>query len=222
MKKNLSANTTSNMRKTFRSSLNTIGKASAALAVSALFATAMAQTSTSGSNTSSSGYSMMAPGSTYIGLNAGQSKFRNNNGLGAFPSDSKDKSFGLYGGSYFTPNFGLELGYTDLGESSRAGGKTEAKAGSVSLIGKLPLNPSFNLLAKLGGTYSQVDVSAQSNTGIATGRKSGWGPSYGVGAEYNFTENVSAVVQYDEYRMPYPGGSKEKLNNTSVGVRFKF
>ena len=164
----------------------------------------------------------MAPGSTCIGLNAGQSKFRNGNGLGGFPSDSKDKGYGIYGGSYFTPNFGLELGYTDLGEATRAGGMTEAKAGGVSLIGKLPLNPSFNLLAKVGATYSQVDVSAQPNTGIAIGRKSGWGPSYGAGAEYNFTQNVSAVVQYDEYRMPYPGGSKEKLNNNSVGIRYRF
>lgn len=199
-----------------------IVKASALLATSAVFATAMAQSSTSSGNAQQSGYSLMAPGSTYIGLNAGQSKFRNSNGLGGFPSDSKDKGYGIYGGSYFTPNFGLELGYTDLGEATRAGGKTEAKAGSVSLIGKLPLNPSFNLLAKVGATYSQVDVSAQPNTGIATGRKSGWGPSYGIGAEYNFTQNVSAVLQYDEYRMPYPGGSKEKLNNTSVGIRYRF
>ena len=86
----------------------------------------------------------MAPGSTCIGLNAGQSKFRNGNGLGGFPSDSKDRGYGFNCGSYFTPNFDLELGYTDLGEATRAGGKTEAKAGSVSLIGKLPLNPSFN------------------------------------------------------------------------------
>jgi OmpA-OmpF porin, OOP family len=165
---------------------------------------------------------MMAPGSTYIGLNAGQSKFRNTSGLGNFPFDSKDKSVGLYAGSYFTPNFGLELSYLDLGESTRAGGKTEAKAGTVALIGKFPLNESFNLLAKLGATYSQVDASALAGTGIATGRKSGWGPSYGIGAEYNFTQNVSAVLQYDEYRMPYPGGSKEKNNNTSVGIRYRF
>ena len=178
----------------------------------------MAQTS----NAEQSGYSLMAPGSTYIGLNAGQSKFRNGIGLGGFPSDSKDRGYGFNCGSYFTPNFDLELGYTDLGEATRAGGKTEAKAGSVSLICKLPLNPSFNLLAKVGATYSQVDVSVQPNTGIAIGRKSGWSPSYGAGAEYNFTQNVFAVVQYDEYRMPYPGGSKEKLNNNSVGIRYRF
>ncbi len=202
--------------------ISKIAKTSVLLAASALFGTAMAQTSTSASNAQQSGYALMGPGSTYIGLNAGQSKFRNSSGFGNFPTDSKDKSVGLYGGSYFTPNFGLELGYIDLGEATRGGGKSEAKAGTVALIGKLPLNPSFNLLAKVGATYSQVDVSAQPNTGIATGRKSGWGPSYGIGAEYNFTQNVSAVLQYDEYRMPYPGGSKEKNNNTSVGIRYRF
>ena len=164
----------------------------------------------------------MAPGSSYIGLNVGQSKFRNSNGRGVFAADNKDRSYAIYGGSFFSPYAGLELGYTDLGSSSRAGGSTEAKAGSVNLIGRLPLNPSFNLLGKVGATYSQVDVSAAAASGIATGRKSGWGPSYGVGAEVNFTENLSAVLQYDEYRMPYPGGSKEKVNNTSVGLRLKF
>ena len=203
-----------------------VAKISIALTASAFAAGAMAQSSSTTtattSNTNQSGYSMMAPGQTYIGLNAGQSKFRNSSGFGNFSSDNKDKAFGLYGGSYFTPNIGVELGYTDLGKVDRAGGTTEAKAASVALIGKLPLNPSFNLLGKVGASYSQVDVSALPGTGIAVGRKSGWGPSYGVGAEYNFTQNVSAVVQYDEYRMPYPGGSKEKVNNTSVGLRFRY
>ena len=165
---------------------------------------------------------MMAPGSTYIGLTAGQSNFRSNSGLGGFPSDSKDRSYGISAGSFFTPFAGLELSYRDFGNYRRAGGNTEAKAGSVSLIGKLPLIEAFSLIGRLGATYSQVDVSARAGTGVAAGRKSGWGPSYGVGAEYGFTPNLSAVLLYDEYRMPYPGGSKEKLNNTSVGVRFKF
>ncbi len=196
------------------------------LATTAFAAVAMAQTSgttNSTSNTSaSSGYSMMAPGATYIGLNAGQSKFRNSSGFGGFASDSKDNSYGIYLGSYFTPYVGVELGYTDFGNVDRAGGNTEAKAGTVALVGKFPLSPSFNLLGKLGATYSRVNVSALPASGVATGGKSGWGPSYGVGAEYNFTQNVSAVVQYDEYRMSYPGGSKEKVNNTSVGVRFRY
>ena len=203
-----------------------LAKLSMLLATTALAAGAMAQTSgttnSASSNTASSGYSRMAPGATYIGLNAGQSKFRGSNGFGGFASDNKDKAFSLYGGSYFTPYIGIELGYTDLGKIDRAGGTTEAKAGTAALVGKLPLSPSFNLLGKLGATYSQVDVSAAAGTGVATGRKSGWGPSYGVGAEYNFTQNVSAVVQYDEYRMPYPGEGKEKVNNTSVGIRFRY
>ena len=164
----------------------------------------------------------MAPGSSYIGLSVGQSKFRAGNGLGGFATDNKDRAYGISAGSFFSPFAGLELSYRDFGNAQRGGGNTEAKGGSVSLIGKLPLNEQFAFLGRLGATYSQVDVSAQAGTAIATGRKSGWGPSYGVGAEYSFTPNLSAVLAYDEYRMPYPGGSKEKLNNTSVGVRLKF
>lgn len=207
---------------TRRVGFSKLAAASILVAATAFAATAMAQTSGTTSNTASGGYAMMMPGATYIGLNAGQSKFRNSNGFGGFSSENKDTSYGVYLGSYFTPYVGVELGYTDLGKVDRAGGSTEAKAGSAALVGKLPLGPSFNLLGKLGATYSRVEVSALPASGVATGSKSGWGPSYGIGAEYNFTQNVSAVVQYDEYRMPYPGDSKGKVNNTSIGVRFKY
>lgn len=199
------------MKKTF--------KLSTALALAAL---AMAGGAQAQSTPASGGYSMYAPGATYIGLNAGSSNYRLNNGTGAFPADQRKNSYSLYGGGYFSQNFGVELGYTDFDRINRAGGSTKADGFSASLVGKLPVSPSINLLGKLGTTYGRTEVSSNPASGIAAGKESGWGVNYGLGAEYMFSTNVSAVLQYDEYRLKYPGQGKDKIATTSVGIRYNF
>ncbi len=194
-------------------------KLSIALAAAAL---AMAGGVQAQSTSASGGYSMYAPGATYIGFNAGLSNYRLNNGTGAFPADQRKNSYSLYGGGYFNQNFGVELGYTDFDRINRAGGSTKADGFSVSLVGKLPVSPSFNLLGKLGTTYGRTEVSSNPASGIQAGKETGWGVNYGIGAEYMFSTNVSAVLQYDEYRLKYPGQGKDKIATTSVGIRYNF
>lgn len=195
-------------------------KLSIAFAAAAL---AMAGGVQAQSNTSASGgYSMYAPGATYIGLNAGISNYRLNNGAGNFPADQRKNSYSIYGGGYFSENFGLELGYTDFERFNRAGGSTKADGTSISLVGKLPVSPSFNLLGKLGTTYGRTEVSANPASGIASGKETGWGVNYGIGAEYMFSTNVSAVLQYDEYRLKFPGQGNDKISTTSLGIRYNF
>ncbi|MBW8720568.1 MAG: outer membrane beta-barrel protein [Polaromonas sp.] len=175
-----------------------------ALAVAALAAATGVQAQSSSTSTSSasasSNYSFYAPGSRYLGLNIGQSDFSVPNGAGAFPSDNKDTSYNIYGGSYFNNNFGVELGYTDFGKMNRGGGQTEAEGINLSLVGRLPLSNSFNLLGKLGTTYGRTRVSALPASGLATGNQSDWGLSYGIGAEWAFTPAVSAVLAWDEHK----------------------
>lgn len=200
------------MKKSFKLAL----AVAAAALVAAGGAQAQNKTSTSG------GYSMYTPGGTYIGINAGLSNYRLNNGTGNFPADQRKNSYSIYGGGYFNQNFGLELGYTDFERLNRAGGSTKADGTSFSLVGKLPVSPSFNLLGKLGTTYGRTDVSANPASGIASGSESGWGMNYGIGAEYMFSTNVSAVLQYDEYRLKFAGQGNDKIVTTSLGIRYNF
>lgn len=196
-----------------------------AAAALALAGGAQAQNAGTGTGTgtgASSGYSMYAPGATYFGINAGQSKFRLNNGGDGFAADSGKTAYSLYGGSYFSNNLGLELGYTDFGRINRAGGSTKADAFNVSLVGKLPLSPSFNLLGRLGTTYGRTDVSTQPASGITGGSQSSWNMSYGIGAQYSFTSNLSAVLQYDEYRMKFAGTGTDRINTTMLGLRYAY
>ncbi len=173
-----------------------------ALAAGSLTVAMSAQAQTTPTGSGSSGYSMYAPGSGYFGFN--------------------NNAYSLYGGSYFNNNFGLELGYNDFGRVNRFGGSTTANGISLSLVGRLPLGQSFNLLGRVGGSYVRTDVSTSPASGVTGGRDSRFGASYGIGAEWNFTPAWSAVLQYDEYNPRYKGGGSERLNTTTLGVRYHF
>ncbi len=160
----------------------------------------------------------------YIGLNAGQTDYRLSNGLGLFSSDNRANAYSLTGGAYFTNNLGVELGYTDFGRINRAGGTSRADAFSVSLVGKLPLAQSFNLLGKVGTSYGRTEVSAAPGSGITPGSDSGFGLLVGVGAEYMFTPNWSALLQYDAHDLRFAGGTndRERVGVASLGLRYSF
>ena len=197
-------------------------KLSTLVAAATLALAGVAQAQSSMSTAPSSSYSTYTPGGTYLGFNAGQSNYRLNNGVGGFASEQRKNAYSIYGGGYFSNNLGVELGYTDFDRISRAGGSTKAEGFSVSLVGKLPLAPAFNLLGKVGTTYGRTDVSTNPASGIAAGKSSNWGLSYGVGAEYAFSSSWSAVLQYDEYRMKFAGTGNDKVTNTSLGIRYNF
>lgn len=188
----------------------------------AIASVVVASTAHAQSGMSGSGFSLYAPGSSYIGLNVGKSDFSLGNGTGVFPADQKDTAYSLTAGSYFHPNFGLEVGYTDFGKATRGGGETEAMGFNVSLIGRLPLSPQFNLLGKVGTTYGRTEVSSRPGSGITGGKEDGFGVSYGIGAEYSFTPQVSAVVQHDENALKFAGTGRDRISATTVGLRYRF
>jgi opacity protein-like surface antigen len=188
------------------------------LTVSVLAATgASAQTSTS-----PAGYSIMAPGNSYIDLGVGRSEFSLSNGLVDFNSDKRDTAYSLRAGSYVNNTFGMEAGYTDFGNINRAGGSTKANGLNLSLIGKFPLSEQFNILGKVGTTYSRTEVSAASGTGVVSGSESDFGLSYGLGVEFNFTPQWSAVMQYEEHKMKFAGGETDRVGNTTLSARYRF
>lgn len=191
------------------------------VAAASLAAVVGAQAQSSASS-SGSGYGLYAAGQSYIGLNAGQSDFSLGNGTGLYAADKRDTTYNLYVGSFFNQNFGFEAGYTDFGQVNRAGGSTKANGFNMSAVGKLPLGESFNLLGKLGATYGRTEVSSAPGSGIEAGKENGFGWSYGVGVEYSFNPQWSAVLQYDEHELKFVGGARDRVSATTMGVRLRF
>ncbi|APW47195.1 outer membrane beta-barrel protein [Rhodoferax antarcticus] len=206
------------MKKSFRNTASLLAVA----ASFALAGVAQAQSTTTNTNArANTGFSYGAGGS-YFDLNAGQSDFSVGNGLLPFTSDDGDTSYSAHIGSYFNDNLGMEIGYTDFGSIDRAGGRTKARGINLSLVGKFPLSPQFNLLGKIGTTYSDTDTTANPLSGIATGSDNGFDLSYGIGAEYAFTPKWSAVVQVESHKLRFAGGNKDRVSLATLGVRYSY
>jgi len=173
-------------------------------------------------STASTGSPMYSAGNSYVGGSIGRSDFSLGNGTGAFASDKRDTSYSLAVGSYMSGNFGAELGYTDFGKLQRGGGTTRAEGINLSAVGRMPLSSNFNLLGKIGATYGHTRVSAAAGSGITSGSESGLGVSLGLGAEYVFTPQLSAVLQYELHDLKFAGGGRDHIGNTSLGLRYRF
>lgn len=176
----------------------------------------------SSATSSGSGYGLYAAGQSYVGLNVGQSDLSLSNGTGLYAADRHDTAYNVYLGTFFNPNFGFEVGYTDFGQVSRAGGSTKANGFNLSAVGKLPLGQSFNLLGKLGTTYGRTEVSSAFNSGVDAGKEDGFGWSYGVGVEYLINPQWSAVLQYDEHELKFVNSGRDRISATTLGVRLRF
>lgn len=188
----------------------------AALGVGTL---SQAQTSNTSSTSNSSWY---APGGGYIGINAGQSNFRQGCGTGLFSCGEKDDAYSIYGGSMLNNNFGVELGYVNMGDIDRAGGTTKAHGINLSLVGKLPLSQTLGLFGKVGTTYGRTRVSAAPASGVATGNEDGFGLSVGAGISFDFSERWSAVLQWDRHDFKFAGSGRDNINATTVGLKYRF
>ena len=167
---------------------------------------------------------MMGAGASYIGLSGGSADYSRMNGSnGVYHNGDHDNAYSLMAGNYFiNPNVGMELGYTNFGSIERAGGNTKAEGINISLIGKLPVGNSLNLLGKVGTTYGHTEVSSNPLSGVRSGSESGFDWSYGVGAELVINPQWSAVVQYDEHYLKFAGQSSERVTTTTIGARMHF
>jgi len=77
------------------------------------------------------------------------------------------------------------------------------------------------VLGKIGTTYSDTDVSSRDPLVVA-GSENGFGMSYGLGVEYAFTPQWSALLQYESHEMKFAGDADDRIGITTVGVRYRY
>ena len=138
----------------------------------------------------------------FIGAGGGISKFKNGCTIlsGAGTCDDNGAYWKAYGGYRFNPYFSFELGYADFGEVKRETGAAsatmEATGIDIVLVATMPLNREFSLFAKYGLYRWDVDV-AVSGAGEVSAK--GKDVTYGFGANYHFTKNIAARMEYQKY-----------------------
>ena len=119
-------------------------------------------------------------------------------------ADDTDTALKIFGGYQFNPNFAIEIGYYDLGEATVTG--TDSFFGSVTekfkasginfaVVGSFPVGERFTLMGKAG--FFRWDLDARVNTSIGSGSLSdtGFGPMFGVGGAFNFSEKLGIRVE---------------------------
>jgi OmpA-OmpF porin, OOP family len=161
----------------------------------------------------------------YIGAGGGSSSVSFNSSdfnLGVPQTTDKGSTgFKVIGGVRINEYFALEAGYVDLGKfktkyNGGAAGTAELdyKVSGIALsgIGSLPLTQDFSLLGRLGMFASTAKLSLASASGpiatnlAAAGITVGSSDSasattliYGAGVQYDFTKNISARIEYENY-----------------------
>jgi len=175
-------------------------------------------------NTASTNRASYLPYTTagYVGLSVGQSKYKVGAGSGNFNYDDKDTAFKLYGGGMFNQNLGVELGYVNFGEISRAGGDTKAQGVNLSLVAKAPIGERFDVFGKVGTTYGWTKTSSSALSGVPGGKENGFGLSYGLGASYYFTPQIAGTLEYESHDFKFAGTGKDRVQAVTVGVRYNY
>ncbi|MDO9438110.1 outer membrane beta-barrel protein [Hydrogenophaga sp.] len=157
----------------------------------------------------------------YVGLNLGRSDYNLGCGVGGFGCDTKDNAVNIYTGGMINRYLGAELGYVNLGRMARAGGRTEAQGINLSLVGRVPLG-LVQLYGKVGGMYGRTEVTANALSGVPTGKRTGWVPSYGLGVGFDLSPRSAIVVEWNRYDLRFAGTGKQEVDTTSIGYMHRF
>ncbi|HEX4327298.1 MAG TPA: outer membrane beta-barrel protein [Burkholderiales bacterium] len=149
-----------------------------------------------------------------------------------------------YGGAQFTPNWGLELDYADLGKYNVTYGLPPAGNGmstnklsawSLAGVGTWPINQYFSVHALAGLAWLRSEYSF---TGDGVSYPAGTGgsaralnPTLGLGADYNINKTFAIRFDYQSFgkvgqqtnNFTNPGATGEaRPALTSIGLEAKF
>ena len=166
----------------------------------------------------------------YFGAGVGQGHFGTSGtdltGLNDAQVDTNETTYTLRTGWRFSPYWGVELGYYDLGKYSFHGravgtalnidGQAKAKSVGISLVGTLPID-AFDLYGRIGYARSELKVNASATlapTPVNVKDKQNEA-TYGVGGRWNLTRNWGVFVEWMK-------NDKIEVDSYMLGVDFKF
>lgn len=132
--------------------------------------------------------------------------------------DDEDTAFSVFGGYQFNRYFALEAGYADFGKVEAEGGvgpDLEANAGYLTAVGSVPITDNFSAYAKAG--FHRWDLDADLPGVVGNGDDSGSDPTYGLGAQYRFTDRVALRGEYNRFEV-----EDTDVDLAQVQVRFDF
>lgn len=172
----------------------------------------------------------------YVGGSAGSSKYKTDGdqvqdgSLTLRLTDKSDTGLKIFGGAEITSNFAVEAGYVDLGKLKFSGnaagspftGDIRGTGLFIDAVGQLPVANDFTLFGKLGVFSGKAKVSVNvSGVGSGSDSDSGTDVTFGLGAGYAITKNLSVRGEWERFRFKVYG-DKSDADLVSVGLSYKF
>lgn len=148
-------------------------------------------------------------GGVYIGAGVGSFGVD----IGGFGGD--DVGFKVFGGWMFNPYIGAELEYIDGGTAEDAGAEIDVSGFNASLRGAYPVTDQFSVFAKVGMLFWDADVDLGE---FGSGSDDGEDFSWGVGAGFDFAENLGLTVEYQGFEIE----DTDTVDMISASVVWKF
>jgi OOP family OmpA-OmpF porin len=173
----------------------------------------------------------------YAGGAVGQAKAKDGctgvTGTGFIGScDDKDTAWKAFGGYQVNRNFGVELGYVDLGEFTAGGtflgapasAAVEAKGVELVAVGTIPFTQQLAAYGKAGVFRWDVDSRATVGAASAGTDDKGNDFTYGAGIKYDFTRNLAGRLEFQRYNNVGETNTtgQTDVNLWTLGVMFKF
>lgn len=150
---------------------------------------------------------------------------------GFLSSYSEPTFYKLQAGYQINNNFAVEGGYigsnnaTYTASGGNLAGPVTASGSltgwNLTAVGILPLANQFSLLGKLGVADISSSATATGPGGTFSAGGSKTDLTYGIGAQYDFTNAIFARLDFDSYKA---GSSTSSTRNTvwALGVGYKF
>jgi opacity protein-like surface antigen len=132
-------------------------------------------------------------------------------GVGSARTDSNNTGTKVFAGFQSTENLGFQVAYNNFGGYRGA----KATAWSVAVVGTMPIDPNWDVFAKVGATENRTTLPG-------SGRHSD--VLLGMGVGYNFNKNVALRFEYEDFgKLPADNlGNRWKATNWGVNVKYTF
>jgi OOP family OmpA-OmpF porin len=134
--------------------------------------------------------------------------------------DDSGTTWKILGGYRFMKYFGAEVEYIDGGDAEDSFREEEGpyfaeadvtislSGWNASAVGILPLGEKFSVFGKLGFIMWDADFEAKLDTNVPDvadfserGTDDGTDLSWGLGAEFDFTDNFGVIVEYQSFEI---------------------
>ena len=155
---------------------------------------------------------------SYVKLGVGQSEYK-------FESESEKKTAtSIAYGFSVNQNFGVEVGYVNFGKIEASAQDIYASAKNQSFylagVGTLALTDYFSIYGKLGATSNRFEVGVDMPGFSGTSRETKTRPLLGVGLAYNFTKDIAATLEYQQYGKAFL--ENFELSTLTAGLKYNF